>query len=65
MPVRASDAEQLLSGAEIAGEAFAEAGAAAAKEIDPVGDIHGSAAYRRQLTEVLVRRALSEAIGHG
>jgi len=34
---------------------------AAAGEIEPAGDIHASAAYRRQLTRVLVTRALSQA----
>ena len=38
-----------------------EAAEAAAGEIEPVGDIHATAAYRRQLTRVLVTRALTQA----
>lgn len=34
---------------------------AGAKDIDPPGDIHASAAYRRKLTTVLTRRALTRA----
>jgi carbon-monoxide dehydrogenase medium subunit len=36
---------------------------AAAGEIEPAGDIHASAAYRRQLTRVLITRALTQAAG--
>jgi carbon-monoxide dehydrogenase medium subunit len=62
-PVRAREAEGVLSGAEPGPDAFAQAAATAAQEIDPVGDLHGSSAYRRELTKVLVRRALTEAVG--
>src|SRR5439155_1015277 len=37
------------------------ADAAASKDVDPPGDIHASAAYRRQLVGVLVRRTLQSA----
>jgi CO/xanthine dehydrogenase FAD-binding subunit len=36
---------------------------AAAREIDPPSDVHGSAYYRRELAAVLIRRALTEAVG--
>jgi carbon-monoxide dehydrogenase medium subunit len=62
LPVRAREAERVLVGGELCESAFAEAAAAAAAEIDPVGDIHGSAQYRRRLAEVLVRRTLKEAV---
>jgi aerobic carbon-monoxide dehydrogenase medium subunit len=38
------------------------AGALAASAADPVGDCHGSAAFRRHLAAVLTRRALATAI---
>jgi carbon-monoxide dehydrogenase medium subunit len=59
VPVRAEAAEAVLRGNTR--DAFAEAGGAAAGEVEPSGDIHGSAEYRRELTGVLVRRALEEA----
>jgi carbon-monoxide dehydrogenase medium subunit len=59
VPVRAEAAEAALRGQRA--DAFAEAGGAAAGEVEPSGDIHGSAEYRRELTGVLVRRALEEA----
>ncbi len=40
----------------------AAAWTAAHEEIEPLADIHASAAYRRHLAEVLGRRALSEAV---
>ena len=62
-PVRLPSAEAVLLGAEPGEAVFAEAAAAAASEVDPSGDIHGSAEYRRNLTAVMVRRALgSESI---
>jgi carbon-monoxide dehydrogenase medium subunit len=60
-PVRAAEAEAMLAGSRIDGEAFAEAGRAAADPLSPPTDIHGSSAYRRDLAAALVRRALTEA----
>jgi carbon-monoxide dehydrogenase medium subunit len=62
VPLRVEAAEQALDGAAPGAEAFAEAGRAAAGAVDPSSDVHGSAQYRRELTDVLVRRALAEAI---
>jgi carbon-monoxide dehydrogenase medium subunit len=39
----------------------AAAEAASQRDVDPPGDIHASPAYRRHLTEVLVRRVLPRA----
>jgi carbon-monoxide dehydrogenase medium subunit len=62
-PLRIPEAERALEGADASREAFEEAGRVAAKEIDPPSDIHGSAEYRRDLSAVLIRRALMEAAG--
>lgn len=60
-PVRCTQAEAaLLAGG--AGTDLAEVGRVAATEIDPLDDIHASAAYRRHVTPALVRRALSRAL---
>jgi aerobic carbon-monoxide dehydrogenase medium subunit len=65
IPLRVTDAEAVLEGAEAGAEAFAEAGRAAGAAVEPSADIHGSAEYRKELTAVLVRRALAEAVGDG
>ena len=57
--IRLPAAEEVLLGAEPGEEVFAAAAAAAAGEVDPAGDIHGSAEYRRHLTGVMVHRALA------
>ena len=63
VPLRVPEAERVLERAEIGREAFDEAGQEAAKAIDPPSDVHGDADYRRDLSAVLVRRALTEAAG--
>jgi carbon-monoxide dehydrogenase medium subunit len=60
-PVRAAGAEALLTGVAPSPQAWAEAAARAAADIEPSSDIHGSAAYRRQLARVLTTRALAQA----
>ncbi len=65
IPLRVPEAERVLEGADASWEAFEEAGQEAAKAIDPPSDVHGDADYRRDLSAVLVRRALSEATDDG
>ena len=60
-PVRLREAEQALGGAEPAEEAFADAAEQAAARLSPPDDVHGSAAYRRHVAAVLVRRTLKLA----
>ena len=62
VPLRVGAAEKVLDGAAPGGEAFAEAGRAAAAAGDPAADGPGSAQYRQDLTDVRVRRARAEAI---
>jgi carbon-monoxide dehydrogenase medium subunit len=61
-PVRASGAEAALRGRVPDEEAVAEAAESVAGEIEPTGDIHASADYRRHLATVLTRRALTAAV---
>jgi carbon-monoxide dehydrogenase medium subunit len=61
VPVRLAEAEALLLGQPPSPEMWAEAAAVAEREVEPTSDIHASAAYRRHLVGVLVRRALEGA----
>ena len=62
VPARLRNAEAGLLGVEPSDEAIEAAAAAAADGVDPFGDIHGSEAYRRDMTSVFVRRALIQAV---
>ena len=61
-PMRVPGAEAALVGAEATEAAFARAGDAAAQEVEPLADIRGSAAYKREMVRVHVRRALAAAL---
>jgi carbon-monoxide dehydrogenase medium subunit len=60
-PVRAADAEAILGGAMPTEEAFADASEQGAKSLSPPSDLHGSAAYRRHVAGVVMKRALKAA----
>ena len=60
-PVEPAGAVRALVGERPAAAAFAAAGAAARAEIEPSGDMHASADFKRHLAEVLTRRALATA----
>jgi CO/xanthine dehydrogenase FAD-binding subunit len=60
-PLRLIAAEQALLGESPGAELFRRAGDVAAQAVDPPADIHASSSYRRHLTGVLVRRALTTA----
>lgn len=61
-PTPAPAAAALLLGQPVsAGTIAAAARTAAQQDLDPLGDIHATPAYRRHLVEVLGRRALHEA----
>ncbi|MBI4881150.1 MAG: FAD binding domain-containing protein [Planctomycetes bacterium] len=62
VPLRARAAESLLAGREPREELLAAAAAAAAREARPIDDLRASAAYRREMVAVLVRRALAAAL---
>jgi carbon-monoxide dehydrogenase medium subunit len=59
--IRLKGAEHVLSGAAIDDSVLARAGDAAAEEAETVSDLRGSAAYKRELIRVYVRRAVRQA----
>ena len=61
VPVRATEAEDLLVGERPSTELFDEAARRATDSVDPPADLHGSAEYRRRVAAALVRRGLRAA----
>lgn len=61
-PIRAAAAEAALLGSPAQPAAFARAADAAAEEVQTLADIRGSAAYKREMVRVYVRRALQRAL---
>ena len=60
-PLRGRAAEALLSGERISEGLVEAAGEAVKAEVDPLSDHRGSAAYKRAMAAVMVRRALTQA----
>lgn len=61
-PLRATRAEQVLRGKRLTAEVLAEAAQCAALDIDPIDDFRASAAYRREVARIVVRRTLNRAL---
>jgi CO/xanthine dehydrogenase FAD-binding subunit len=57
-PVRAGEAEALLTGNLIDEEVAREAAKVAVRQLRPPNDIHGSTEFRRRVLRELVRRTL-------
>ncbi|HMQ30096.1 MAG TPA: xanthine dehydrogenase family protein subunit M [Chloroflexaceae bacterium] len=60
-PMRAEEAERILAGRPLSDELLEAAGRAAAAACDPSADLRGSVEYKRDLTRVLVKRAVRKA----
>ena len=60
-PLRGRAAESLLSGQRISQQLLDAAGEAVKAAVDPLSDHRGSAAYKREMAAVMVRRALTQA----
>ena len=60
-PLRAGAAEALLRGGQLDERLLRAVGEAAKGEVDPLTDHRGSAAYKREMTAVIVGRALTQA----
>ena len=66
VPVRSRAAEAMLQGTRlvaIEGEIVQEVGRLASADSKPITDIRASAAYRREMCDVLTRRAVEDCIG--
>jgi aerobic carbon-monoxide dehydrogenase medium subunit len=61
-PIRARAAEDLLRGQAVDPDLLAVAAETAAAATNPADDVHAPAAYRRDMTAVLTRRALRQAV---
>lgn len=61
-PLRASSVEAALMGLAVADAGPVEIGRLAADDMDPIGDIHASAEYRRRAGSTLVGRVLADAL---
>ena len=59
--IRAMEAEALLTGKTLSPELILEASEVAASETKPISDVRAGAEYRREMSGVLVKRALEEA----
>ena len=59
--IHAKKAEAVLRGKEMTEAALRELGDVAATEVDPMDDNRGSAEYKREMVQVLVRRAAQTA----
>ncbi len=61
-PVRAKETEKLLINKELNGEVISSAAEKVVEEINPITDIRGSAEYRKEMSKVLTKRCLLEAL---
>jgi carbon-monoxide dehydrogenase medium subunit len=64
-PVRARHVEGALRGQRLDPQAIAEAAALVRDEVDPLDDLRGSAAYKREMARVWTQRALQELVDAG
>jgi aerobic carbon-monoxide dehydrogenase medium subunit len=62
-PVRAIAMEERLAGGDFAEQAVRAAAEGLGDSLDPPGDVHGSADFRRHLAEVSAMRAVIQAAG--
>jgi aerobic carbon-monoxide dehydrogenase medium subunit len=62
VPLRARSAEQALTGQALSDDIIEAVGQAAAAECDPSPDLRGSVEYKRDLTRVVVKRAIRQAV---
>jgi carbon-monoxide dehydrogenase medium subunit len=59
-PVRAADAEAILTGRNLTADQIAKACEKASIDVSPISDVRAPAEYRREMVRVLVGRALRD-----
>ena len=64
-PIRATAAEEILANQKLTPKVIAEAARLAGGSTRPISDIRGSASYRREVTEIIVRRLLTAVQSEG
>jgi carbon-monoxide dehydrogenase medium subunit len=64
-PMRHSGMEEALRGAEASVDAVRAAAERIGDDLEPLGDAHGSAEYRRAMARVVARRAVCQAMDKG
>jgi aerobic carbon-monoxide dehydrogenase medium subunit len=62
-PMRHSGMEEALRGGQASVEAVRAAAEQIGADLEPLGDAHGSAEYRRAMARVVARRAVCQAMG--
>ncbi len=62
VPLRATDAEQVLTGKRASDEVLEAAGKAAAAQSEPSADLRGTVEYKQDLVRVLTKRTILQAI---
>jgi aerobic carbon-monoxide dehydrogenase medium subunit len=65
VPIRHRPMEDALRGSPATADSAREAAETIGDDLEPIGDIHGSAEYRRQMARVVAHRAAAEAIARG
>jgi carbon-monoxide dehydrogenase medium subunit len=60
-PVRLQSGESMARGERLTHDLIERIAGDASRSVDPIDDLRGSAAYKRHLVRVLVRRALTAA----
>jgi carbon-monoxide dehydrogenase medium subunit len=63
-PVRARNVETALRGQRLSPAAIEDAAGLVRDEVDPLDDLRGSAAYKREMARVWTKRALLELLDH-
>ena len=64
-PLRHSGMEEALRGSPATPEAVRDAAQRIGEDLEPIGDVHGSSEYRRQMARVVAERAVLHAIAEG